>query len=166
EDVRSAADFLTRKGLADQDRIVLVGGSAGGYNLLMCFVRYPGVFRAGICRYGVSDLKALAEDTHKFEAHYLDSLIGTLPEDEKIYRERSPLSHSDEIEDPLAIFQGDMDAVVPKTQSDLIVASLRRNQIPHLYQVYSGEGHGWRKLETIEDYYDTVDRFLRKYALG
>jgi dipeptidyl aminopeptidase/acylaminoacyl peptidase len=165
EDVRSASEFLVSRNLADPKRIVLVGGSAGGYNLLMCFVRYPGTFGAGICRYGVSDLKALAEDTHKFEEHYLDSLVGSLPEDEQIYHDRSPIFHSDRIRDPLAVFQGDADMVVPKTQSDMIVASLRDRDVPHLYRVYSGEGHGWRKLETIEDYYYTVDNFLRRYLL-
>lgn len=166
EDIRSAAEFLIRHDLAHADKIVLVGGSAGGYNLMMCFVRYPGVFRAGVCRYGVSDLKALAEDTHKFEEHYLDSLIGSLPQDESIYRERSPIFHAKRIQDPIAIFQGDIDAVVPKSQSDLIVSSLKENNVPHLYRVYSGEGHGWRKLETIKDYYSTVDRFLNTYVAG
>jgi dipeptidyl aminopeptidase/acylaminoacyl peptidase len=165
EDISSAAEFLICKKLANEERIVLVGGSAGGYNLLMCFVRYPEIFRAGICRYGVSDLKALAEDTHKFEEHYLDSLIGILPRDEEIYRERSPISHSERIQTPLAIFQGNADQVVPQTQSDMIVTSLERRNIPNIYRVYEGEGHGWRKLETIQDYYETVDKFLRKYVL-
>jgi dipeptidyl aminopeptidase/acylaminoacyl peptidase len=166
DDIRSAAEFLVHRQLADRTRIVLMGGSAGGYTLLMCFVRFPGVFRAGICRYGVSDLRGLVRDTHKFEEHYLDSLIGTLPKDEEIYRERSPIFHTDKIRDPLAIFQGEEDQVVPKDQSDLIVESLRQREVPHLYRVYSGEGHGWRKQETIEDYYLTVDRFLRTHVLA
>jgi len=143
-----------------------MGGSAGGYNLLMCFVRYPGVFRAGICRYGVTDLEALAAHTHKFEEHYLDSLIGVLPDDLSIYKERSPITHIDTIQDPLAIFQGDRDKVVPQDQSDLLVNSLKERDVPHLYRVYKGEGHGWRKQETIEDYYRTVEQFLKRYVLS
>ncbi len=79
EDVKDAADFLVSGNLADRYRIFLDGGSAGGFTLLLSLIRNPGFFRGGICRYGVADLLKLTEDTHRFEAHYLDSLIGKLP---------------------------------------------------------------------------------------
>lgn len=153
------------RGLADPSRAVIFGGSAGGYTVLQSLVELPGFYKAGICLYGVSSLFALASDTHKFEVHYLDSIVGPLPEAAAVYRERSPIFHADRIVDPVAVFQGDIDRVVPRAQSDTIVASLRARGIPHEYHVYEGEGHGWRKTETIEAFYEAVDRFLRQYVV-
>jgi dipeptidyl aminopeptidase/acylaminoacyl peptidase len=107
----------------------------------------------------------LASDTHKFEARYLDSMLGPLPEDAAVYRERSPIFHADRISDPIALFQGDIDRVVPREQSDSIAASLRARGVTHEYHVYEGEGHGWRKSETIDHFWRTVDRFLREHVL-
>ena len=165
EDTVSGVRFLAESGRADPDRLVVMGGSAGGYTVLRVLTEYPGVFRAAVCMYGVSDLFALALETHKLEAHYLDGLIGKLPEASAIYRERSPIFSAERITDPIAIFQGEDDRVVPKEQSEKIVASLRSRGIPHEYHVYAGEGHGWRKTETIEAFYRDVERFLRKNVL-
>ncbi len=165
EDTRSALEYLTSQDLAQAGRIVVMGGSAGGYTVLMSLIAYPGLFRAGICRYGVSNLFTLTEDTHKFEQHYLDSLVGKLPEQADRYRERSPVFSADKIEDPVAFFQGEADQVVPRSQSDEMVASLAGRGVPHLYQIYPGEGHGWRKSETIQDYYQKVEQFLRQYVI-
>jgi dipeptidyl aminopeptidase/acylaminoacyl peptidase len=115
--------------------------------------------------YGVSNQFTLASDTHKFEERYLDSLLGPLPEAAAVYRERSPIFQADRIKDPIAIFQGDVDKVVPRAQSDEIVASLRARGVPHEYHVYEGEGHGWRKSETVERFYSSVERFLRQYVV-
>ncbi len=163
EDTRSAAEYLVSKDLANRKQLILMGGSAGGYTVLLSLIAYPGFFRAGICRYGVSNLFTLAADTHKFEEHYLDSLVGTLPQDEKLYRERSPVFSADKIRDPLAIFQGEEDQVVPRAQSDEIVQSLAQRKVPHLYRTYEGEGHGWRKSETIQDYYESLEQFLSEH---
>jgi dipeptidyl aminopeptidase/acylaminoacyl peptidase len=113
----------------------------------------------------VANQFALAADTHKFEARYLDSMLGPLPEAAALYRERSPLFRADRIKDPIAVFQGDIDQVVPRAQSDTIVASLRSRGVPHEYHIYEGEGHGWRKTETIEQFYTSLDRFLREYVV-
>jgi dipeptidyl aminopeptidase/acylaminoacyl peptidase len=142
-----------------------MGGSAGGYTVLKALADHPGFFRAAICMYGVSNLFTLAADTHKFEERYLDSMIGTLPEDSALYRDRSPIFGADQIVDPIAVFQGEIDRVVPKAQSDEIVDSLKRRGIPHVYQVYEGEGHGWRKSATIEAFYTAVEAFLRQHVL-
>jgi len=165
EDTRWAAEYLVSEGLADQRQLILMGGSAGGYTVLLSLITYPGFFKAGICRYGVSNLFSLAADTHKFEKHYLDFLVGTLPREEKRYRERSPVFSADRIQDPLAIFQGEEDRVVPRNQSDEIVESLVQRGVPHLYRTYEGEGHGWRKSETIQDYYESLEQFLSEFVL-
>jgi oligoendopeptidase F len=107
----------------------------------------------------------LAATTHKFEAHYLDSLIGPLPEAAALYRERSPLFAADRLRDPIALFQGEIDQVVPRAQADALVASLKSRGVPHEYHVYAGEGHGWRKAETIVHFYTAVEAFLRQYVL-
>jgi len=165
EDAVGGARHLVDGGLADGDRLVIMGGSAGGYTVLKALVDHPGFFRAALCLYGVSNMFTLAADTHKFEAHYLDSLLGPLPEASAVYRERSPVFYADRIVDPIALFQGEDDRVVPKAQSDAIIASLRRRGIPHEYHVYKGEGHGWRKRETIEAFYRAVEAFLRQYVI-
>ncbi len=165
EDARFAADYLIENRLADPGRLVVMGGSAGGYTVLLCLIRHPGFFKIGVCLYGVSDLLALAQQTHKFEAHYLDSLVGTLPENEARYRERSPVFAADRIQDPLALFQGEEDQVVPLSQSDQIAASLSGRGVPLLYERYPGEGHGWRQAQTIEAYYRSLESFLRTYVV-
>ena len=165
EDAVSGARHLVEEGLADGERLVIAGGSAGGYTVLRALTLHPGVFRAGLCSYGISNLFALATDTHKFEARYLDSMVGPLPEAAELYRERSPLFAADRLNDPVAIFQGDEDEVVPRAQSDAIVESLRRRGVPHLYMVFDGEGHGWRRPETIDAYIRAVEDFLKQHVL-
>ena len=165
EDAISGAQHLAGRGLADPERLVIMGGSAGGFTVYQALVDHPGFFRAGICLYGVANQFSLALETHKFEARYLDMLLGPLPAAAELYRRRSPEFHADRIVDPIAIFQGDVDQVVPQNQSDAIVASLRARNVPHEYHVYEGEGHGWRRPETIEAHYDSVLRFLQQYVL-
>jgi dipeptidyl aminopeptidase/acylaminoacyl peptidase len=165
EDSVSGASYLAGSGLADPERLVIMGGSAGGYTVLLAMIRYPTFFRAGVCLYGVSNLFTLAAETHKFEERYLDSIVGPLPEAAAIYRQRSPIFEADEMVNPIIIFQGDEDWVVPRNQADTIVESLKRRGVPHEYHVYEGEGHGWRKRETIEHYYQALEAFLRQYVL-
>ena len=165
EDAVGGAQYLADAGLADSTRTVIMGGSAGGYTVLRALTVQPGFFRAGVCLYGISNLFTLAADTHKFEAHYLDSMLGPLPEAADLYRERSPIYAADKLRDPIAIFQGSEDKVVPPSQSEEIVASLRRRNIPHEYHLYEGEGHGWRKPETIQSFYTSCEAFLRQHVL-
>ncbi|MFH1571793.1 MAG: S9 family peptidase [Gemmatimonadota bacterium] len=165
EDATGGARHLVDADLADPGRLVIMGGSAGGYTVLRALTTHPGFFRAGVCCYGISDLLALARDTHRFEARYLDSLLGPLPAAAALYRERSPLFAADRIRDPVAIFQGADDEVVPRAQSDAIAESLRRRGVPHLYTVFEGEGHGWRRPQTIDAYIRAVEAFLREHVL-
>lgn len=166
EDAASGASYLAAQGLADSSKFVIMGGSAGGYTVLQSLVMKPGFYKAGICLYGISNQYTLALDTGwKFEERYNDSLLGPLPEASDIYRERSPIFFADRIVDPVAIFQGEDDIVVPKTQAEGIVASLRKRGIPYIYHLYPGEGHGFRKPETIRHYYDSVVEFLNQYVV-
>ncbi|TXD33979.1 S9 family peptidase [Lujinxingia vulgaris] len=160
EDAVAAVRYLEDEGLADGQRAVIMGGSAGGYTVLKALVDHPGTFKAGVCLYGISDLFALQRGTHKFEAHYNDSLIGPLPEAAELYRERSPINRAERISDALAIFHGAKDSVVPLDQAEAIAGSLRRRGVPHLYHVYEEEGHGWRRAQTIDHFHRKVLEFL------
>lgn len=164
-DAAGGALALVGQGLADPDRLVIKGGSAGGYTVLNALIRYPGLFKAGLCSYGVSNLFTLAMDTHKFEERYTDSLVGPLPEAAEKYRQWSPVFHAERIKDPVAIFQGDEDKVVPPSQSEEIVQALKANGVPHEYHLYPGEGHGFRKAETRQAYYEAIERFLLQYVI-
>lgn len=165
QDAVSGAKALVERGLVDAGKLVIKGGSAGGYTVLQTLVDFPGFFKAGICLYGISNHFAIAAETHKFEAHYNDSLLGPLPESAEIYRQRSPIFHTEQIIDPIAVFQGELDPVVPHRQSDEIVASLKQRGIPHVYHVFPGEGHGFRNLENIQKYYTAMDEFLKQHVI-
>lgn len=165
EDAISGARHLVAQGRVDNDKMVIMGGSAGGFTVLKALEDYPGVFKAGVCLYGVANQFSLVADTHKFEERYSDSLLGALPEADDLYRERSPLFFAEKIRDAVIVFQGEDDKVVPKSQSDAIVAALKQNGVPHEYHIYPGEGHGFRKPETIEHFYAALEKFLRQYVI-
>ena len=161
----SGVNHLADAGQIDRSKTVIMGGSAGGFTVLQSLVEHSGFYKAGICSFGVSNQFGLLMDTHKFEERYTYWLLGELPEAAELYRQRSPLFHADKIVDPLIVFQGTDDVVVPQDQSDLIVASLKRRGIPHEYHLYEGEGHGWRRPETIEAYYSAIERFLLQHVI-
>jgi dipeptidyl aminopeptidase/acylaminoacyl peptidase len=148
DDVIAAAQGLGDAGIADPARIAIAGGSAGGWTVLSALARGD-AFAAGISRYGVGDLRALAEDTHDFESRYLDGLVGPLPEASALYAERSPLTHLDRFAVPLLIEQGLEDPVVPPSQSEAVRDALAARGVPHAYLAFEGESHGFRRAETI-----------------
>ena len=148
DDVIAAARGLADAGLADPSRIAIRGSSAGGWTVLSALVR-GGAFAAGISRYGVADLRMLAEHSHGFEEHYITGLVGPLPEAEGLYIERSPLTHAERIDVPVLLMQGGDDRVVPPAQSEAIRDALAANGIDHESVVYPGEGHGFRSGTTI-----------------
>ena len=113
-DAIGGANYLVDAGLADKKKPVIMGSSAGGYTVLKALVDRAGPFKVALCLYGVSSVFTLAADTHKFEERYLDSMIGPLPEARDVYRRRSPILGADKIVDPVAVFQGESDTVVPK----------------------------------------------------
>lgn len=149
EDCLNAARHVIAQGMADAERAVITGGSAGGYTVLAALARGE-VFKGGASYYGVSDVAALARDTHKFESRYLDWLIGPYPERADLYRERSPLTHADQLSCPVIFFQGADDRVVPPNQTEMMVDALRRRGIPVGYLLFAGEQHGFRRAETIK----------------
>jgi dipeptidyl aminopeptidase/acylaminoacyl peptidase len=133
--------------------------------VLQLAVCHGGLLRAGVSLYGVTDLFDLASTTHRFESHYLDGIVGRLPEDAARYRERSPITHAASVSVPLLMLQGDTDPAVPKAQADAMVEEMRRRGGVVEYQVYAGEGHGWSRPETMQDELERVDRFLTAYVL-
>lgn len=165
QDAVEGAQAVVGMGLADPSRLIIKGGSAGGYTVLNALIHYPGFFKAGLCSYGVSNLFTLDMDTHKFEAHHNASLIGSLPEAAQKYHDFSPIFHAEKIQDAIAIFQGTDDKVVPQSQSESIVEALKAKRVPHIYRVYPGEGHGFRKSESIVDFYRTIERFLLQQVI-
>ena len=148
DDCVAAALHLGDERRVDSARIVIKGGSAGGLTVLGALADSD-VFAAGASRYGVADLSALARDTHKFEARYCDRLVAPWPEGEAIYAARSPINRTESLETPMIVLQGDADPVVPKNQSDAVVAALAANGVPHAYLVFPGVAHGFRDAETI-----------------
>jgi dipeptidyl aminopeptidase/acylaminoacyl peptidase len=149
DDVVACARFLADSGRVDPTRMTIRGGSAGGYTTLAALTMRPGVFTAGASHYGVADLGALAAETHKFESRYLDGLVAPWPEGRAVYDERSPINHVDALDTPLAVFQGDEDRVVPPEQAEVIVAALKEKGVQHVYRLFAGEQHGFRKAENI-----------------
>lgn len=147
EDCIAVVKHLVAQGLADPDRVAIRGGSAGGFTVLAALTTSD-VFKAGASHYGVGDLMLLAEETHKFEARYLDRLIGPLPESENIYKERSPINHLDQMKAAVIFFQGLDDKVVPPSQAKTMVDAMRAQNLPVAHYEFEGEGHGFRKADT------------------
>lgn len=148
EDCVGVARWLAAEGRVDPARLAITGGSAGGFTTL-CALTFHDVFRAGASHYGIGDLEALVRDTHKFESHYTDWLVGPWPEERARYRERSPIHHAERLHCPVIFFQGLEDRVVPPNQSETMVQVLASRGIAHAYVPFAGEGHGFRRAENI-----------------
>jgi dipeptidyl aminopeptidase/acylaminoacyl peptidase len=161
-DCAAAANALVAQGLAGADRIAIEGGSAGGFTTLaaLCFTS---TFRAGASRYGVGDLSALAADTHRFEARYLDSLVGPWPVARATYEARSPLQHAEQIRCPVIFFQGLEDLVVPPEQTERMAAALKANGIPVEVHLFANEGHGFRNGATQIQVLEATEAFFRRH---
>ena len=149
DDCVNGARYFVQQGEVDGNRLAIRGGSAGGYTTL-CALTFRDVFKAGASHYGISDLEALAKDTHKFEARYLDKLIGPYPERRDLYVKRSPIHFTEHLSCPMILFQGLEDKVVPPNQADKMVAALRAKKLPVAYLTFEGEQHGFRKAENIK----------------
>lgn len=148
-DCINGARYLVERGEADGERLAIRGGSAGGYTTLNALT-FHDVFKAGASYYGISDLEAMARDTHKFESRYLDSMIGPYPERADLYRERSAIHSTHLLSAPMILFQGLEDKVVPPNQAEMMVDALRKKGLPVAYVAYEGEQHGFRKAENIK----------------
>jgi dipeptidyl aminopeptidase/acylaminoacyl peptidase len=153
------------RGWGDPARFVVMGGSAGGFTVLNVLASHPDLCAAGVDLFGVADLFDLDETTHRYEAHYLHSIVGPLPEAADRYSERSPVHRAELITSPLLILQGDADKVVPLAQSRAIHDRLQALGRPVELHVYEGEGHGWGRPETVKDELTRTESFLRRYVL-
>jgi dipeptidyl aminopeptidase/acylaminoacyl peptidase len=149
DDCVNGARYLVARGDVDGNRLAIRGGSAGGYTTL-CALTFRDVFKAGASHYGISDLEALARDTHKFESRYLDGLIGPYPARQDLYFERSPIHFTDRLSCPIILFQGLEDKVVPPNQAEKMVEAVRAKNLPVAYLTFEGEQHGFRKAENIK----------------
>lgn len=148
DDCVNGARYLVEQGLADGERLVIRGSSAGGYTTLAALT-FRDAFKVGASLYGICDLTALAEDTHKFESRYLDTMIGPYPEREDLYEQRSPINYTDQLSCALILFQGLDDQIVPPKQAEAMLAAVREKGLPVAYVPFEGEQHGFRKAENI-----------------
>jgi dipeptidyl aminopeptidase/acylaminoacyl peptidase len=165
DDCLAGAGYLAAQGRVDGSRLFIRGGSAGGYTVLRA-LQGESVFAAGACHYGISDLEALARDTHKFESHYDRFLIGPYPERKDVFVERSPIHHVDRIARPVVFFQGLDDKVVPADQTERMAEALRAKGVRAEYYGYEGEQHGFRKAETIRHVLETELQFFQRILSG
>jgi len=149
DDCVNGARYLVEAGAVDGNRLAIRGGSAGGYTTL-CALTFRDAFKAGASHYGISDLEALAKDTHKFESRYLDGLIGLYPERRDLYVKRSPIHFTDRLACPMILFQGLEDKVVPPKQAEEMFEAVRAKGLPVAYLTFEGEQHGFRKAENIK----------------
>ena len=149
-DCLNAARYLAAEGMVDGERLVIRGGSAGGYTTL-CALVFHDDFAAGASYYGLADLEPFATgETHKFESRYLDSLVGPYPEEADVYRARSPIHFADMLSCPVILLQGLEDEVVPPRQAEIMVEALEAKGLPYAYLPFEGEQHGFRAADTIQ----------------
>lgn len=165
EDSAAAVWYLVDQGLADPKRVVISGGSAGGYTVLACLTaadeKIRQTFQGGASHFGISDLEAMAKDTHKFESRYLDGLVGPYPADKAVYEKYSPVHNAARLTVPVAFFQGTEDEIVPPNQTEFMVEALKQKGLPFLYLLFDGEQHGFRQSGNIKR---ALDGELNFYA--
>ncbi|KAK6535717.1 hypothetical protein TWF694_002166 [Orbilia ellipsospora] len=171
-DVSDAADcvhYLVSQGLVDKTRVGIVGGSAGGYGVLQAICSYPDIWAACVSNYGISDLKALVDDTHKFESRYMDKLLWELdaPEEvrNQVLKERSPLLRAASIKTPVLLLQGVEDRVVPKEQAEEMAKVIKDNGGVVKVELFEGEGHGWRRQDTVIKALNMQESWWREYLV-
>ncbi|MEI6046300.1 MAG: S9 family peptidase [Chloroflexota bacterium] len=161
DDCVNGARYLVERGAVDGNRLTIEGGSAGGYTTL-AVLTFRDLFKAGASHFGVSDLEALAKETHKFESRYLDSIIGPYPERRDLYLERSPLHFSDRLSCALILFQGLEDKVVPPNQAEMMFEAVKAKGLPVAYVPFEGEQHGFRRSENIKRSLDAQFYFFAR----
>lgn len=149
EDCANGARYLAERGVVDSQRLIIRGGSAGGYTTL-CALAFRDEFKAGASYYGVADIEALVLETHKFESRYCDRMIGPYPQARQICMDRSPIYHVEGLNCPVIFFQGQDDPIVPPNQAEMMVDALVKKGVPVAYILFEGEGHGFRQAKNIK----------------
>ncbi|EGT35742.1 hypothetical protein CAEBREN_28655 [Caenorhabditis brenneri] len=165
DDMLNGAKALIEQGRVDADKILITGSSAGGFLILSCLISPNNVIKAAVSRYGVADLLALDEDTHKLEKSYNELLIGKYPKEAMIYEERSPIYHIEKIRTPIAFLHGKEDTVVPMSQSVTMFEKIRASGVTTALMLFDGEGHGFRNGKVIKESTEATFYFLMK-AVG
>lgn len=164
EDARSGAEHLIVAGLADRQRLVITGSSAGGYTTLMALTQDPDFWTAGISIAGIGELYDLKQGSHRFEVNYEDGLIGRLPEAAALWRERSPIAHAGQVRAPVLLFHGGQDKAVPTQQSIAFAEAVRRGGGLAEVVIYEDEGHSFVREANKRDMYGKMEAFLEKYV--
>jgi dipeptidyl aminopeptidase/acylaminoacyl peptidase len=166
QDARSGAEHLIRQGLADAQRVVITGGSAGGYTTLMALTQDPGFWSAGVSLFGIGDLYELKQGSHRFEVNYEQGLIGRLPQAGRLWKERSPLTFVKAVRAPVQLFHGKEDKAVPYQQSVEFAEAVKRQGGVAELVLYDDEGHGFVKEANRRDQLERMERFLEKYVIN
>lgn len=161
DDCINAARYLVEQGVADRNRVSITGGSAGGFTVLLSLAKRD-FYNAGASHYGIGDLELFVKETHKFEAHYCDTLVGPYPERADLYRDRSAVYFADNLKCPVILFQGLEDKIVPPSQAEEFVAVCRKKKLPYAYVAFEGEQHGFRQEKNIRRSIDGEMYFLSR----
>ena len=148
DDCINAARYLVDQGQADGRRVWITGGSAGGFTVLLSLTKRDH-YQAGASHYGIGDLELFIKETHKFESHYLDTLVGPYPERADLYRDRSAVHFAESLKCPVILFQGLEDKIVPPSQAEEFVAVCKEKELPYAYVAFEGEQHGFRQEKNI-----------------
>jgi dipeptidyl aminopeptidase/acylaminoacyl peptidase len=148
DDCINAARYLVGQGQADRSRVWITGGSAGGFTVLLSLTKRE-FYDAGASHYGIGDLELFIKETHKFESHYVDTLVGPYPERADLYRDRSAIHFADNLKCPVILFQGLEDKIVPPNQAEEFIAVCGQKKLPYAYVAFEGEQHGFRQAKNI-----------------
>jgi dipeptidyl aminopeptidase/acylaminoacyl peptidase len=159
-DCANGAHYLAAQDRVDGERLIIRGGSAGGYTTLAALT-FQNIFKAGASHFGISDLETMTKDTHKFESRYLDTLVAPYPARRDVYVERSPIHFTHRLSSAMILFQGLEDKIVPPDQSEKMFEAVRAKELPVAYLAFEGEQHGFRKAENIKR---TLDAELYFYS--
>ncbi len=159
-DCANGAHYLAAQDRVDGERLIIRGGSAGGYTTLAALT-FQNIFKAGASHFGISDLETMTKDTHKFESRYLDTLVAPYPARRDVYVERSPIHFTQRLSAAMILFQGLEDKIVPPDQSEKMFEAVRAKELPVAYLAFEGEQHGFRKAENIKR---TLDAELYFYS--
>lgn len=165
EDARTGAEHLVASGLADAQRLVITGGSAGGYTTLMALTQQSDFWAAGVSLFGIGNMYELKIGSHRFEVNYEQTLIGKLPEAGPLWKERSPLTHVKKVRAPVLLFHGTEDKAVPHQQSVEFAEAVKRNGGIAELVSYEGEGHGFVREANRRDVIEKMEKFLEKYVI-
>lgn len=166
EDSRTGAEHLIQSGLADPQRVVITGGSAGGYTTLMALTQDPDFWAVGVSFFGIGNHYDLIQGSHRFEVNYNGPMLGRLPGAGPLWKERSPLTHVKNVRAPVLLLHGKEDAAVPYQQSVEFAEAVKRNGGLAELVLYDDEGHGFVKEANRRDALEKMEKFLLKYVVN